>query len=241
MDNPVLVRPTNKSTFLPDEIIRFEWQTESAGPVPVKLDLYIGRDSAKPYEDPGVVVRRWLLRPGNVWTGYNESADVLGLHPGETYYWQVVRGKPDGGNLFSDVRSFRIKPLYSAVPYGFRIRINHPDRILLGSRFTIELLLENGSTELVRLNYPTKEHFAIEVYQQRGILSEKYVWPKRTPLTKNAHHLDIRAGTTLAERIFWDQKDTSEWRVVTGSYRLVVWSLAIEYRSSLSRDFRIFV
>jgi hypothetical protein len=64
MDNPVLVRPTNKATFLPDEIIRFEWQTESAGHVPVKLDLYIGRDGAKPYEDPGCSCKALVAETG---------------------------------------------------------------------------------------------------------------------------------------------------------------------------------
>lgn len=242
MENPVLVYPGDKATFLPDDIIRFEWDTESAGAAPVKLDLYIGRDSAKPYEDPGVVVRRWLLRPGNVWTSYNESADVLGLHPGETYYWQVAREKPGSGMcLFSDVRSLQIKPLHSAVPPGFVIRLNHRDRILLGSPFAIELHLDNKSSEVVRLNYSTKEHFAVEIYQTRGILSDKYVWPRRTPLTKNPHHVDIRPGTTLAEKIVWDQKDAGDRPLATGAYRLVLWSLAIEYRSSISRDFRIFV
>ena len=138
MANPTLLSPADGAAFLHNEIIAFQWNAEPALLAPLKFDLYVGRDKDQPHEDPYAVMKRWLFTPGNAWTTYNEAADSLGLHPGETYYWQVVREDPGHGmSLISEVRSVRIKPLLAATPPGFRIGLHHPTHISLGSPFAI--------------------------------------------------------------------------------------------------------
>jgi hypothetical protein len=239
MANPILIQPADQAMFLADEFIPFQWETELCGPAPEKLDLYIGRDSAKPYEDPGVIVRRWLLRPATVLTSYNETAYNLGLHPGETYYWQVARDKLGYGMLLSEVRSFKIKPLAAAVPAGFAMRLYHPARILLGAPVRIELILDNKSREPVRLTYSTRAKFAVEIYHTRGILSDKYVWPPPSAQAQVISQADLKPGTALTETIVWDQRDLRGSPVFSGTYRLAAFSLAAEYRTRADGRFVI--
>ena len=242
MRTPVLVHPADGARFLHDEMLRFEWEAEPALLAPIKFDLYIGRHRDKPFEDPGAISRRWLFTPGNAWTSFNESADVLGLQPGETYYWQVVREQPGAGmTLFSDVRRFEIKPIQSVVPAGFGVRVYHPQRIRLGSSFAIDFVVTNGATETVRLHFGTRSRFAVEIYATRGILADKYLWPSPVASTQAAHHVDLHPGAALSERIEWDQTDIHGRPVTTGDYRLVARCLAHEYKTQTSRRFEIFV
>jgi hypothetical protein len=237
MTRPVLVSPTDNISFFYDEIIRFEWDTDAALAAPIKFDLYIGQDPHKPYEDPGAIRKRWFFTPGNAWTSFNESAEVLGLQPGETYYWQVVREEPGHGMAhFSDVRSFHIKPIHSRPPLGFHIRVFHGKRIRSGLPFKVTFQLANDSTETVRLNYTTEKHFVVEIYATRGILPDKYVWPRRGPLTKQPHYIEIAAGQTQVEEVIWDQRDINGRRVINGRYRAVIYSLAVEYKSKTARE-----
>ena len=91
----------------------------------------------------------------------------------------------------------------------------------------------------MRLSYATEEKFAVEIYATRGVLSDKYVWPPRRSLTAKLHHVDLAAGTAITDKVTWDQTDLRGQRVFSGSYRLLVYSLAAEYRSKAARDFTI--
>lgn len=240
MTNPVLESPADNASFFHDEIICFAWDVDPAFAAPVKFDLYVGPNPEKLYEDPTAIRKRWLFTPGSAWSSFNETPEILGLQPGGTYYWQVVREQPGHGmTLFSDVRSFHVRKVHTKPPPGFQIRFFHNKRVRAGIPFKIRMEMVNGSSERVRLHYATEEHVAVEIYATRGILSDKYVWPIRKPLKKKPHYIEIEPGRTEVEEIIWDQHDIKGKSVMSGSYRAVVHSLAVEDKGKIDIEFVI--
>ncbi|MBI2953115.1 MAG: hypothetical protein HYY30_02285 [Chloroflexi bacterium] len=222
MHHPELVLPLDQARFQREDAIRFEWRLAATDGIPVgRLQLYIGRNRARPSDDPGAFVKRWLLDPRQPETWWIATADLIGLASGAAYYCQIAQ---DPGLLLSNVRTIHIEGEPGAVhpspQTALRFSIDIPFWILQGKPVRITVSLHNAANSPIRLTFPRNRHFDVSIYRLRLIGQDEYLWP--LPVIDGpggeVDPVEIAAGETRREIVTWPGTDLHGRAVGPGEY-----------------------
>jgi hypothetical protein len=243
MTPPVLLWPPNHAHCRLDEIIQFQWKLASFGDAQmIRLALYVGRDSTAPYRDPGHITKTWLFTPTDPWLRFNETAQNLGLIAGWPYYWQIGQRNAGAADLLSETRAIHIDGQPATEPslrFGF---VNAPPNTVTrgGTPVNMSVGTKNMSDSPVRLVFPSRQHFAVSVYQLRGILSDKFVWSPAEVYAQVIDTIDLLPGETISKAFSWPQVDNDGDPVLGDfDYRIVGRCLADNFRAEVRHTCRV--
>jgi hypothetical protein len=236
MDRPEAERPPNGASFWHDETISFVWTLADRWAPVVKLDLYIGRDSEKPWRALQAK-RSWDLRHGSLWTSYNDTPERLGLDPRATYYWCVAQEKRGGGMAPSEVSTLHVKGQRLQGRLHLVVRV--PTFLAQGTPLRATIDLYNSSEDALRLYFPSPRHFGIAVRRLRLLGADEHVWSAPIATSSVRDVVEIGARKSLRETVLWPQVDASGRTVAAGEYFLDVRCNADDFPVQASEGFII--
>jgi hypothetical protein len=229
-DKPELVSPLAGAAFWYDDSIEFKWRLADMVTIKAKLDLYIGLDPVKPWEAL-TASRSWDLRPQSYWSSFDTYPVKLGLERHRTYYWMIAQEKPGHGmTLLSEVRALHIHGQRFPAKLVLGFGSAPPKTVKPGVAVNFAVGIRNESDGPIRLFFSTPQHFDVRVYQQRGILSDKFVWSPPRGHAMVTDTLDIQPKSQAVETFSWPQIDSRGDSVLLGfDYRIVVRCLADDF------------